>query len=267
MLQWHMARRENLGQIILNFLKIVGCLIGLVVGGFILMFWAALTWIACKPLPPLPPANPRYTIKELGVIPESFVNRWSVTWRLTKEGTVKEEEATEQDMRRSHVTLKATNGSVLEKGGYRKPSDKDYQRSKGKYIFRSAIGAEQLFPARQVEGYQWSPFCDFDFLRLNNAGEAVGATWMATGCASSGGTSSPHGRHLPLYWKPGLAKAIDLNTQIDPKNGWYLFTAYDINDQGQILCIGAKTEIRGAEHWQGERRFILLSPQKEKNSE
>ena len=262
-----MAGKRDLGQIILKFFKVVGCLIGLVIGGFILMFWAALAWIAYKPLPPLPPANPRYIIKDLGMIPKSSVNRSSVIWRLTKEGTVKEEEATEQDMRRYHVTLKATNGTVLEKGGYQKRSDEEYQRSKGKYIFRPAGGPEQLFPLYQVEGYQWSPFCDFDFVRLNNAGEAVGATWMATGCASSGGTSSPHGRHFPLYWKPGLAKAIDLNTQIDPKSGWYLFTTYDINDQGQILCMGAKTEIRGAEHWQGERRFLLLAPQKEKRYE
>lgn len=262
-----MAGQGNLGKIILNFFKIVGCLIGLIVGGFILMFWAALAWIAYKPLPPVPPASSRYTITDSGVFPNTYHSLWQARWRLTKEGGVKEEEATEQDMRRSHITLKATNGSVLEKGSYRKRSDEEYQRTKGKYIFRPSSGPEQLFPLYQVEGYQWSPFCDFDFICLNNAGEAVGQTWMATGCASSGGTSSPHGRFFPLYWRPGLAKAIDLNTQIDPKSGWYLFTAYDINDQGQILCSGAKTDARGAEHLQGERHFLLLTPRKEKKHE
>lgn len=262
-----MAGRRDLGKIILNFFKVVGCLIGLVLGGFILMFWAALAWIAYQPLPPLPPSNPRYTITDLGVFPNTYHSLWQASWRLTKAGGVKEKEATKEDMRRFHITLTAPNGSVLEKGGYQKRSEEEYQRKKGKYIFRPARGPEQLFPLYRVEGYQWSPFCDFDFVSLNNSGEAVGATWMATGCATSGGTSSPHGRHFPLYWRPGLAKAIDLNTQIDPKSGWYLFTAYEINDQGQILCRGAKTDARGAENWQGESRFLLLTPQKEKKYE
>jgi hypothetical protein len=52
----------------------------------------------------------------------------------------------------------------------------------------------------------------------------------------------------------------DLNSVIDPGSGWYIHSALDINDRGQILCLGARENARQAESGGWPGHFLLLTP-------
>jgi probable HAF family extracellular repeat protein len=73
---------------------------------------------------------------------------------------------------------------------------------------------------------------------INNFGDVVGFSWW------NGGSSS----HAFLY-RGGVM--VDLNDFIAPLSGWELLEAYDINDAGQIVGVGA---------FQGERLAFRLDP-------
>lgn len=237
----------------------LGCLLGLTFLGFVIWFNAALFWIAWEPLPPLPTSHLEFDMKELGRIPDGQKIVYSpsaeTVFRVTADGGYKAITRSVYDVDEHYKSkLIATKGAEIE------------LLHEGKAAFHSRKGDRQEF-MRRVTGYEsWERFCDLQLSRMNNVGQAIGAARIATACASSGGTSSPHGRWMPIYWKPGLKAVVDLNTKIDPKSGWYLFYAWDIDDQGRILCIAAKTDIRKAEKWDGPRSFVLLTPRKEKRN-
>ena len=239
-------------SIVWKILKIVGSLIAIGIGGFILLIWAGLAWIAYKPLPPLPPTQATYEVSVLTLVPERSGESWGVVFELTDSGKIVEK-ILPKDRSWSRYKM-----PKMPKGNHFERNRRTIQ------VSISKTGKSYQIPLFQVDGYKWAPYCDFDFVSMNESGRLIGSTVMATGCASSGGTSSPHGRRFPIFWEPSLAKSIDLNIRIDSKSGWYLFYAWDINEAGQILCTAAKTDIRGAEDWRGERRFVLLTPIKSK---
>lgn len=56
---------------------------------------------------------------------------------------------------------------------------------------------------------------------------------------------------LAFLWRPGDTQIRNLNDQIDPRSGWILSSATDINDEGQIVGDGLHN---------GLRRAFLLTP-------
>ncbi|MBW3638210.1 MAG: hypothetical protein KY445_17335 [Armatimonadetes bacterium] len=111
----------------------------------------------------------------------------------------------------------------------------------------------------RIAAYPKWPIYDFRFEFFGKNGEFVGNGRIATAPASSGGASEPHGRHFPLLWDGKSEMTRDLNEFVDPKSGFYLHRALAVNGQGQILCLGQKTDARGAEtpDWSQLRRLIL----------
>jgi len=111
-------------------------------------------------------------------------------------------------------------------------------------------------------GYpKWKNWCLINFHKLTKKEEIIGNVTVATGCASSGGASEPHGRKLPLLWRKGVTN--DINSLIDPKIGWYLLEAIDINDKSQILCLAIKGNAIDAEKYNDTMlRFVVLTPLK-----
>lgn len=108
---------------------------------------------------------------------------------------------------------------------------------------------------------KWRNWCFQEFHQLNIKDEVIGNVWLSTGCASSGGLSEPHGRLLPLLWRG--TQTQDINSLIDPKSGWYLLKAIDINDQSQILCLAIKGNAVDAEKYNDIAvRFVVLTPLK-----
>lgn len=75
---------------------------------------------------------------------------------------------------------------------------------------------------------------------INNRGQIVGASGI-----------NQFARHAFL-WQAGSMQ--DLNKLISPQEAWRLEEAYDITDQGQILCLGVSA---GASR---DRHLILLTP-------
>ncbi|MBC8101979.1 MAG: hypothetical protein H7Z41_05265 [Cytophagales bacterium] len=71
--------------------------------------------------------------------------------------------------------------------------------------------------------------------RINNRGEIVGS-WSGHGAFVWG---------PGISGIPGVGAGEDLNHMIDPSSGWYLGNAWDINDQGQIVCIGSHNGTTG----------------------
>ena len=112
----------------------------------------------------------------------------------------------------------------------------------------------------KVRGYSW-PIYFVRFHEINAQNVVIGNGRIATAPASSGGTSDPHGRYMPLIWRPGYRRPEDLNSRIDPASGWYLDQAVDINGSGQILCVGRRTDMKGAEGYdQADARWVVLTP-------
>lgn len=75
---------------------------------------------------------------------------------------------------------------------------------------------------------------------INNRGQIVGASGV-----------SQFARHASI-WENGTMQ--DLNKLVSPAAPWRLEEAYDITDQGQILCLGIRS---GATR---DRHLILLNP-------
>ncbi|HTK81712.1 MAG TPA: hypothetical protein VL633_05425, partial [Bacteroidota bacterium] len=73
---------------------------------------------------------------------------------------------------------------------------------------------------------------------ISDSGEVVGWTFNQAG------------RDVAFSWKNGVM--TDLNTQIDSNSGWYLRTAYAVNNHGQIVGVG---QYAGIEHF-----AFLLTP-------
>lgn len=111
-----------------------------------------------------------------------------------------------------------------------------------------------------IRGYDWKRFCYNDLFKVNAQGCAIGNQRIATACASSGGTSEPHGRDFPILWRGDRRPSEDLNNLVAKGDGWYLTHAFDINDRGQILCLGYRTDEKTIEHRLGSPRTVVLTP-------
>ena len=97
--------------------------------------------------------------------------------------------------------------------------------------FARCDGTLQLRRQRSSEIWVENPngITDSNAYAINSAGFAVGyATWYGVG--------SLYGRHA-VYWG-GDGTAIDLNSFIDPNNGWLLTQAFAISDTGWIAGVG-----------------------------
>ena len=98
--------------------------------------------------------------------------------------------------------------------------------------FARCDGTLQLRRQRSSETRSENPgggITDSNAYAINSAGFAVGyATWYGVG--------SLYGRHA-VYWG-GDGTAIDLNSFIDPNNGWLLTQAFAISDTGWIAGVG-----------------------------
>lgn len=76
---------------------------------------------------------------------------------------------------------------------------------------------------------------------INNAGDAVGHSWLSDSVVDSKAT----------LWLTGSTAAINLNDRIPGFDGWVLERASDINGAGQIVGTGK---------FNGETRAFLLNP-------
>lgn len=75
---------------------------------------------------------------------------------------------------------------------------------------------------------------------INNRGQIVGASNVTL-----------YVRHAFL-WQDGEMQ--DLNKLVSPEGKWRLQEAYDVNDNGEIVCLGMPAETPG------QRHLLLLMP-------
>lgn len=246
-------------------------------GLLVLCFMAELAWIAYRPLPPIPRYGIHYTVAEAGKVGPRYLDFYtrdplSYGARLTETGKVVQlaeaAQAKDADRRKAanaeaarrlgltaadYVTALASNGNAL-------VVKADPVKDNTLQIWHQGKFAASM--PRNVRGYSWKPHpMLLGFYRLNAHDEAIGNGQIATGYASSGGLSNPHGRWMPLVWHGNNGPSEDLNGSIDSGNGWYLDRAVDINNRGQILCIGRRTDLKGAEDYaQEDLCWVILTP-------
>jgi len=238
--------------------------------GCVGMVGMVLYKIKHDPVPPIPTRAARYTVFDLGAAPRFYWGS-SGTYliaqphRLSESGRV-------VTLSRSQVKDAVARSEAVSKSLSRKwrlAPGRPVQAASSTSTWALARGdrADQWkvwhrgrfnrrFDARPL-GYTWRNWCFLDFHRINERGQAIGNTWMATGCASSGGASEPHGRTVPLLYEGGVVR--DLNTLIRP-GGWYVSGAIDLNERGQILCLGLRGTALQAESGGANEHWLLLSP-------
>ena len=244
--------------------------------GFVLWIWAELAWIQFRPLPPIPHYGSDYSVADMGSVgdkPINFHDRDPLHFgtRLTGSGQVvalddaaeAQDEAGRKDLLAAEARklgpvragYSGSFGAVAGDGDALLRSDRGWQ------LCRSSGPTLQV--SEGVRGYDWKPHpLILNFHVLTTQDQAIGNGRIATAYATSGGTSSPHGRWLPLIWQGG-GQPEDLNGHVDAGSRWYLDQAVDLNARGQILCIARKTDARGAEDYHMENaRWVVLTPKK-----
>ncbi len=240
--------------------------------GFVVLMWVVLYKIKHDPVPPIPARVVRYTVSDIGAAPlfywgDGGTELIAQPHRLSESGRV-------VTLSRSQVKDEAERSEAVSKSLSRKwklAPGRPVQAMSGASTWALARGdrADQWqvwhrghfnrrFDARPL-GYTWRNWCFLDFHKVNERGQAIGNTLMATGCASSGGASEPHGRTIPLIYENGMVR--DLNTLIRP-GAWYVRGAIDLNERGQILCLGLRGTALRAESFSGTEHWLLLSPTK-----
>ncbi len=251
--------------------------------GFIVLFNVALLWIRYQPLPPLPLRNVAYTVTDTGkTVPGVF---WFKTrdareshsggydsaktyYRLSADGAVKvltEGDGVSDLARREEARRVAAKRLGIEHGEH---SDRVIDMARNGSVFARNGRDSRVYRGNKpgpslpgkVRGYRWDHHCGTAFFAVNGRGEVIGNERIATACASSGGTSEPHGRDLPLLWRSDNRLPEDMNTLIPPADGWYLYHALDLNERGQVLCLAAKRRLRDAETHPKMYRLVVLTP-------
>lgn len=228
---------------------------------------AALLGIKYRPLPPVPRANVRYQIRDAGASKDDWRAFYSWNdarfgWQLDPNGRVIFDAPDAKKQQNSWKARRAARATQL------KLRDRDevwaiqgnqtlVQRSDGGELWRGKN--RQARCRNRIAAYKKWPVYDFRLEFFGESGEVIGNGRIATAPASSGGASEPHGRQFPLFWDGESDLTHDLNEFVDAKSGFILFRALAVNRRGQILCLGQKTDARGAEtpQWPQLRRLIL----------
>jgi hypothetical protein len=263
-------------------------LIGITIGGFfacvMLYVWACLAWIAFRPLPHIPHYGVQYSLKDAGPIGGQYLDFYGRTpldwgYRLSPAGAVvqlnAEQEASDK-ARRDNAALRLAR--KLHLAANPDPYDDAYPvdaissndnalifQGDTLWLWQNGRFVEALPQLEngfynKARGYSW-PIFDERYYKINAHNVVIGDGRIATAPATSGGTSDPHGRFMPLVWRPGYKRPEDLNSRIDPASGWYLDQAVDINGHGQILCVARRTDEDGAEHYQQtQAHWVVLTP-------
>ncbi len=278
------ARKRTAGVVA----NVIGCATALPLVGFILLFNIALLWIKYQPLPPIPARLLAYSVTDVGVDFVDGYSNWGddgrdmhsgsrdalsesreseLYYRLSDQGTViaLSAAAGEWDKLRRKVTralaerrmsINPSSGSVravAHSGGVILAEVGGQLR-----LYRS--GRPGAFLPKQLKGYDWERHCFRSFFAVNGRGDVIGNEYLATACASSGGTSDPHGRRLPLLWRGDASSPEDLNALIPAVGGWYLFHALDLNERGQILCLASRCSALAAEAMRGPWCLVVITP-------
>ena len=241
---------------------------------FVLWVMAALAWIQYRPLPPVPRYGIDYSVKDAGGVGGGYLgyyypDSFSLGARLTAAGMVahlnEAAEAQDEAKRKNLNVMEAQRLGLTQRDCVDATVDNGHAlvRTEETWtLFRNGRPAAEIL--KGVRGYSWKPQARiFGFRKLNGRDEAIGNGRIATAYASSGGTSNPHGRWLPLIWHGETRQPEDLNSHIGAQSGWYLDRAVDINGSGQILCIARQTDARGAEdyHLEGSH-WVVLTPKR-----
>jgi hypothetical protein len=263
-------------------------LIGITIGSFfacvMLYVWACLAWIAFRPLPHIPHYGVQYSLKDAGPIGSQYLdfygsNPLDCGWRLTSSGAVVQLNAEQESSvkaRRANAALRLA--QKLHFAANPDPYDHAYPVAaissndhalifqgdtlwlwqNGRFVEALPRPVNSFY--NKARGYSW-PIFDERFFKINAHNVVIGNGRIATAPASSGGFSSPHGRFMPLVWRPGYKRPEDLNSRIDPASGWYLDQAVDINGHKQILCVARRTDEDGAENYQQtQAHWVVLTP-------
>jgi probable HAF family extracellular repeat protein len=82
--------------------------------------------------------------------------------------------------------------------------------------------------------FRWTPGIGYQI--LGSSGSSANA-WAINASGTVVGTGRLGGIYKALLYADGLG-LVDLNTLINPANGWFLMAALDINDAGQIVGYG-----------------------------
>ncbi|HEX9997846.1 MAG TPA: hypothetical protein VGB45_11925 [Abditibacterium sp.] len=233
----------------------------------VLFIWAALLNIKYRPLPPIPRHSIRYYIRDSGASKDDWRAFYSwndsrFEWQLSDVGKVifDDPRAAQRNKR-----WKSDRAARAKKLGLR--DDYLVRAIRGSKTLVSRGNSAELWDSKTVQAscknrvadYAKWPIYNFELQFFGAGNEIIGSGRIATAGASSGGTSEPHGRQFPILWDGKSSFVRDLNSEIDPKTGWILFRALAVNARGQILCLGQKTDAKGAEKpdWKQLRRLIL----------
>ena len=241
-----------------------------------------LAWIEYRPLPPVPQYGIDYSVTDAGELSDEYLGHYFASHyspaelgyetRLMYTGEVihldEAAEARDEANRKDMIAAEARRLGFTQKDY----SDHvDAVASHGQALVRTwetwtlfHMGKPVARIPKGIRSYSWEPHAViYGFHVLNAHDEAIGNGRIATAYASSGGTSNPHGRWLPLIWHGDTGQPEDLNSHVSAQDGWYLDRAVDINGSGQILCIARQTDARGAEdyHLEGSH-WVVLTPRR-----
>lgn len=174
---------------------------------FILCFWAAWAWIAYQPVPPAPRFTPGYSITDAGAVGLHYIDPYhnpldQYDARLTDAGTIihLDELAWGKDKAARKAVFLRIQKQLIPGRDYPPAvtavNDKNVLlRDNETQLWRD--GKRVVTAPRSVRGYPWK-IEHYGFYGLNAHNTAIGNARIATAYATSGGTSSPHGRYFPL---------------------------------------------------------------------
>lgn len=257
----------------MKFRNWIFALVGLVLVSPVLLL--GYIWLRIKylPLPPIPRDKVSYTIRDAGTNGEELTAFYDYegknSWRLTDDGKVvfnaqngsQEKKVWKQtrDQRAQNLGLSAYDVTGIE-------SNKTLVRGRNQLeLWEERI--KKASCSARIAAYPKWPVYDAELLFFGANSDIIGNGRIATAPASSGGASDSHGRIFPIIWDGKSPLLRDLNSTIDAKSGWYLYRALDVNERGQILCIGEKTDALGAEKsdYTKFRQLVLTPTESPKN--
>jgi hypothetical protein len=261
---------EKVGNILRMTMTVIAASAMLSFIGVFVWLNLCLAWIAYWPVPDVPRKSVEYEIQDTGPVGTMYEYQFgNIEWEagcvLTEQGMVKRlsleqvRERLDLEKRRKarweaiHASAKTDQFTqVIALGPDETAFLKDLH---GWYFWRNGWRTGPIRP--EIAGYKWRT-CVESLHGLNAFKVVIGSGRIATAYASSGGTSSPHGRDMALIWRPDWQEVEDLNSRIAAASGWYLTHALDINDRGQILCIGHRTDAKGAENKRSKDGSLLI---------
>jgi hypothetical protein len=123
-------------------------------------------------------------------------------------------------------------------------------------------GGSTIRLPRRIRGYRPGLVESLKFFRANARGQVIGNAILSSGPGSASGEAfDPHARSAAVIWRGPGCEPEDVNGWLPGVSGWYVDDIVDIDDSGDLLCIGHRGDASSAEGLPNLRlQWLILAP-------